>query len=94
MAETIRIDDLHDPVHSEAASAALQMVERLPFELTTEAVIDGAREESDVPLFEDEDLFARLGEYVDAVHDHALRYADFGLPAVEKHVENATNAGD
>ena len=67
MAETIRIDDLREPVHSEAASTAIQMVEQIPFELSAKAIIDAAREESDVPLFEEEELFARLHEYVDAV---------------------------
>jgi hypothetical protein len=67
MPDTIRIDDLRAPVHSEAALAALQMVEQLPFELSSKAVIEAARKESDVPLFEDEDLFARLDEYIAAV---------------------------
>ncbi len=33
-------------------------------------------------------------DYVDAVHDHALRYAGFEFPAVEKSVENLGPAGD
>jgi hypothetical protein len=49
MAENIRIDDLREPVHSEAAAAAIQIVEQIPFELSTQAIIDAAREESDVP---------------------------------------------
>ncbi len=56
MAETIRIDDLREPVHSEAARTAIQMVEQIPFELSAKAIIDAAREESDVPLFEEEEL--------------------------------------
>ena len=67
MPDTIRIEDLRHPVHSEAARAVLEMVEGLPFELSTAAVIEAARAESDVPLFEEEDLFARLDAYVSAV---------------------------
>ena len=63
----IRIEDLREPVHSEAARAAIEMVEGIPFELTREAVIDAARAECDVPLYEEEDLFARLQEYIEAV---------------------------
>ena len=33
-------------------------------------------------------------EYVDAVHDHALRYASFSLPAVENRVENSPPSGE
>lgn len=65
---TIRITDLANPVHSEAAAGAIQMVSQLPFELTSQAVIEGAREESDVPLFEDEELFRRLDDYIEAMH--------------------------
>ncbi|MFK7896017.1 MAG: sulfotransferase [Myxococcota bacterium] len=64
----IRIQDLANPVHSEAAAGAIQMVDQIPFELTPEAVIAGAREESDVPLFEEEELFRRLSEYIEAIH--------------------------
>ena len=68
MPETLQIDDLRDPVHSEAARAAMQMIEQLPFELTTRAVIEAAREEADVPLYEEPELFERLAEYIDAIH--------------------------
>lgn len=67
MPEIIRIDDLAHPVHSEAANAAIAMVNELPFELSSKAVIEGARAESDVPLFEEEELFRRLEEYIQAV---------------------------
>ena len=67
MSETIRITDLREPVYSEAALAAIEMVGQLPFELTVDSVIEGARAECDVPLYEDEDLFTRLDEYVEAV---------------------------
>ena len=67
MTDTIRIDDLHEPRLSDAARAALERVEQIPFEFSAEAIIRAAREECDVPLFEDEDLFGRLAEYVEAV---------------------------
>ena len=63
-AETIRITDFEAPRHSEAASAAFAMIEQVPFELSAKAIIEGAREECDVPLFEDEDWNARLETYV------------------------------
>ena len=67
MPEAIRLLDLVNPVHSAAATAALTAVEALPFELSTEAVIERARAESDVPLYEEEGLLERLSEYIDAV---------------------------
>jgi hypothetical protein len=67
MAETIRIDDLREPVHSDAAKAALELVDTIPFDLSTKGIIEAARAECDVPLFEDAELFARLDEYVEAV---------------------------
>jgi len=70
--ETIRITDLREPVHSEAAIAGLQMIEALPFELTRDSVIAGAREECDVPLFEDDGLFERLAEYIDEVKSDTM----------------------
>lgn len=65
-AETIRITDFETPRHSEAAKAAFAMIEQVPFELSAKAVIEGARAESDVPLFEDADWNARLETYVEA----------------------------
>ena len=47
MADSIRIEDLREPVHSDAAAAAIEMVAGLPFELTAKAVIEGAREEGE-----------------------------------------------
>lgn len=71
MTETIRITDFEAPVHSEAASAALKMVEQLPFDLSVEGVTSAAREqlasEDGVPLFEDEDWNRRLSFYIDCV---------------------------
>jgi len=67
MAQDIRIDDLRAPRYSDAAKAAFAMVAELPFELTSAAVIDGARSECDVPLYEDPELLARLDEYLEAV---------------------------
>jgi hypothetical protein len=64
---TIRISDFEAPQHSEAAKAAFEMIDQIPFELTTEAVTEAARLESDVPLFEDEDWNLRLSNYIDAV---------------------------
>jgi len=65
-ADTIRITDFRAPRHSEAALAAFAMIEQVPFELSAKAIIEGAREECDVPLFEDEDWNARLETYVEA----------------------------
>ncbi len=67
VAGPIRISDFETPRHSEAATAAIAMVEQIPFELSSKAVIDGAREECDVPLYEDEDWYDRLEDYVQAV---------------------------
>src|SRR2546428_749652 len=67
MTETIRIDDLHEPRQTEAARAAIEKVEQIPFEFSAEAIIAAAREACDVPLFEDPRIFARLAEYVDAI---------------------------
>ncbi len=65
--ETIRITDFEAPRHSEAAKAAFAMVESLPLELSVDAVFRAAREECDVPLFEDEHWRGRLQRYIDAV---------------------------
>jgi hypothetical protein len=73
MAETIRIDDFLLPKHSEAAAAAISMIEHVPFDLSVEGVVSAAREQSDVPLFEDEDWNRRLGDYI----DHVLADAPF-----------------
>jgi len=66
-ANTIRITDFEAPRHSEAATAAIAMVQQIPFELTSKAVIAAAREESDVPLYEDEWWYGRLEDYIQAV---------------------------
>ncbi len=63
---TIRITDFRAPRHSEAALAAFAMIEQVPFELSAKAIIEGARAECDVPLFEDEDWNTRLETYVEA----------------------------
>lgn len=77
---TIRIDDLTEPRHSEAAAAAMAMVDQLPFELSPSAILEAARDESDVPLFADADLFRRLEEYVHAIaaDRHCSRMGQFG----------------
>ncbi|HPG24544.1 MAG: sulfotransferase [Spirochaetaceae bacterium] len=67
MADTIRIRDLRHPEHADAAKAAFAAIEQLPFDFSTKGIIEAARAESDVPLFEDEELFGRLAEYVEAV---------------------------
>lgn len=64
---TIRITDFEMPKHSEAARAAFAMVAQIPFDLTSEAIIEAAREECDVPLYEDEDWNLRLENYIQAV---------------------------
>lgn len=69
--ETIRITDLEQPVHSEAARAGFAMIEQVPFELSTEGVFEAARAESDVPIFEDEDWKRRLDAYLEHVHADA-----------------------
>jgi hypothetical protein len=80
MPEDIRIRDLKNPEYSEAATAAFAMVEQLPFELTSGAVIDGAAAESDVPLYEDAQLTERLERYLEAVRADAgyNRMGQFG----------------
>lgn len=66
--ETIRITDLTSPIHSEPAQAAFEMIEQLPFELSVEGVVEAARAECDVPLFEDEEWNRRLADYIEHVH--------------------------
>ena len=80
MPESIRITDLREPRHSEAALAAFAMIEQVPFDLTVEGVTAAAREECDVPLFEDNDLRRRLARYIDAVlaDSHYTRMGRFG----------------
>jgi hypothetical protein len=78
--KTIRITDLTSPQHSEAAAAAIAMVDQIPFELNSKEIIEAAREESDVPLYEEAGLFARLEDYVQAVHADSgyTRMGQFG----------------
>jgi len=68
MAQGIRIDDLASPRYTETAAAAIAAIDETPFELGLEGIVEAARAESDVPLFEDADLFARLADYLEAVH--------------------------
>ena len=56
MADTIRIRDLRHPEHADAAKAAFAAIEQLPFDFSTKGIIEAARAESDVPLFEDEEI--------------------------------------
>lgn len=78
--EPIRIRDYEAPVHSEAAKTAITMVEDVPFELSAKAVVEAARAECDVPLFEDADWLRRLDAYVEAVlaDPHYTRMGRFG----------------
>jgi hypothetical protein len=80
MAETIRIDDFLAPRHSEAATAAIAMIEHVPFDLSVEGVVVAAREQSDVPVFEDDDWNRRLGDYIGHVlaDEHYTRMGQFG----------------
>lgn len=69
-ANTIRITDLEAPEHSEAAEAAFAMIDQVPFELSSKAVIEAARAECrdcEVPLFEDREWQDRLERYIQAV---------------------------
>jgi hypothetical protein len=77
--EKIRITDLTAPVHSEAALAGFAMIEQVPFDLSVEGVVEAARAECDVPLFEDEAWTRRLGEYIEHVHadTHYTRMGHF-----------------
>ncbi|MBJ18572.1 MAG: sulfotransferase [bacterium] len=65
--DLIRITDFEAPQHSEAATAAIEMVDQIPFELSSKAVIEGARVECDVPLYENENWNDRLESYIQAV---------------------------
>ena len=78
--ETIRIQDFLQPKHSEAATAAFSMIEHVPFDLTVEGVAQAARDESDVPVFEDEDWNKRLGHYIEHVlaDSNYTRMGQFG----------------
>ena len=78
--ETIRIQDFLQPKHSEAATAAFSMIEHVPFDLTVEGVVQAARDESDVPVFEDEDWNKRLGHYIEHVlaDSNYTRMGQFG----------------
>ena len=67
MSEAIHIDDLHEPRLSEAARAALDRVQQIPFEFSAKAILEEARRDCDVPFYEDGALLARLEDYVDAV---------------------------
>ena len=80
MPETIRITDFQAPEHSEAAKAAFAMIEDIPFDLSVEGVVEAARTQSDVPLFEDDDWRARLSFYIDDVlaDGHYTRMGRFG----------------
>lgn len=69
LTDTIHIDDLGAPRLTEAALAAIEKVERIPFELTTDAIVAAAREECDVPLYDEPELLARLDGYVKAIRD-------------------------
>lgn len=71
MAEGIRIHDLASPEHSEAGAAVIEAIDRLPFEFTTEAIVESAKAECDVPFFRDEGTIARLDEYLAAVRADA-----------------------
>ena len=78
--QTIRIKDFLNPDHSEAATAAIGMIEHVPFDLSVEGVVSAAREQCDVPLFEDEDWNRRLGDYIGHVlaDPHYTRMGQFG----------------
>ena len=78
--EAIRIQDFLQPKHSEAATAAFSMIEHVPFDLTVEGVVQAARAESDVPVFEDEDWNKRLGHYIEHVlaDSNYTRMGQFG----------------
>ena len=65
--QTIRIQDFEAPEHSEAARAAFAMIEQVPFDLSLQGVIEAARAECDVPLFESEDWHRRCERYIEAV---------------------------
>ena len=64
---TIQIKDFEAPEHSEAAQAAFAMIEQVPFDFSLAGVIEGARAECDVPLFEDEEWHSRCAGYIEAV---------------------------
>ena len=67
--ESIRITDLENPVHSEAAKAGFAMIEQVPFELSVDGIFEAARGECDVPLFEEDAWKRRLGAYLEHVLD-------------------------
>ena len=71
MSNTIRIDDLAAPVYSPEARELLDMVAAAPPELSVEAVLEAARQQCDVPFFEDAGLTQRLGDFLAAANQDA-----------------------
>jgi len=71
--DDIRLRDLARPEHSAHAKTILRAIDELPFELSRTAIVEAARAECDVPLYEEAGLFDRMDEYLEAVE------ADVGL---------------
>jgi hypothetical protein len=64
MSQTIVLDDLAFPKHTPEAQEILALVEDVPVEISVEAVLAQAREQSDVPLYEDTEFVSRMAEYI------------------------------
>lgn len=67
MPQTITLDDLASPRHTAEARQILAEVAQLPVEISSEAVIAGALEKCDVPLYREADFLRRMDAYIRAV---------------------------
>ncbi len=68
MSKRVVLEDLSDPKHTPAAEEILAMVAELPIEISVESVLKQAREQSDVPLYEEADFLQRMGDYIENVN--------------------------
>jgi hypothetical protein len=65
--EILRIDDLSDPILTDAQREALEAAERVPLDLTVDAVLSAAREQARLDDFGPDDFLERLQVILDVV---------------------------